>query len=129
MKIKEIILEDNIVKNGLKPRKSAEMAMPAAHRVAGTADRTYDLNRIMIAVAIADGKNIPDIPEQSWAGKNNIATPYSKLESDMLKHAYQATGAEWQDALHPNPHEKSLETANINKQSPIPKRKVNKYGV
>lgn len=129
MKIAEIITEDNIVKNNTKPRRDDEAVMPAAHRVAGTADRTYDLNRIMMAVAAADGKTVPSIPVQSWAGKNNIAAPYSKLESDMLKHAYQATGAEWDDALKPNQDEKSLEPKEIHKVSPVPKKRKNQYGV
>ena len=62
----------------------------------------------MMAAAMADGVTPITIDAESWAGRNNIATPYSKLESDMLKHAYLATGAEWQDALHPNQHEESL---------------------
>lgn len=129
MRIKEIILEQGLVKNNLKPHKDAELAMPAAHRVAGTADRTYDLNRIMMAVAMADGSKVPQLPVQSWAGKNNIATPYTKLESNMLKHAYQANDAEWDDALKPNAQEKSLEDKRTNKQSPVAKKKSNKYGI
>lgn len=129
MRIKEIVLEQGIVKNNLKPRRDVEMAMPAAHRVAGTADRTYDLNRIMMAAAMADGKTKPKMPTQSWAGKNNIATPYTKLESDMLKHAYQANDAEWDDALKPNTREESLEDDTVNIVSPVRAKKLNRYGI
>lgn len=129
MRIREIVIKEGLVKNNLKPRRDAEMAMPAAHRVAGTADRTYDLNRIMMAVAMADGKTIPNMPVQSWAGKNNIATPYTKLESDMLRHAYTANNAEWDDALKPNQQERSLETDSVNRTSPIAKPKRNRFGV
>lgn len=128
MRFREFVGE-GLVKNSLKPRPDAEMAMPAAHRVAGTADRTYDLNRIMMAAAMADGKSTPKMPVQSWAGKNNIAAPYTKLESDMLKHAYQATNAEWDDALKPNPQEQSLEDTSINTQSPVPKKRYNRHGI
>ena len=103
--------------------------MPSAHRVAGTADRTYDLNRIMIAVALADGTNVPCTPRQSWAGKNNIAIPYTELEGRMLQHAYQSQGAEWDDVLKPNRQQLSLEPPEINRASPVPKKKSNRYGV
>ncbi len=129
MRIDEIIIENNIVKNSKKPFRDYEMAIPAAHRVAGTADRHYDLNRVMMAVAVADGNVRPCIPSQSWAGRNNIATPYSKIESEMLKHAYSAVGVEWDDALKPNANEKSLESEHVNKVSPVAKKKKNKYGV
>jgi hypothetical protein len=117
------------VRNNLKPRKDQEMAIPAAHRVAGTADRVYDLNRVMMAVAASDGKAESSVPDQSWCGRNNIAAPYTKLESEMLKRAYRSVGVEWDDALKPNPQEKSLELSDINNRSPVPTRKTNKYGV
>lgn len=131
MRARDFIFErrTGTVRNSLKPNYDQEMAIPAIHRVAGTADRVYDLNRIMMAVAASDGKSMAAIPDQSWAGRNNIAVPYTKLESDMLKRAYRAVGAEWDDALKPNPNEKSLESDGINTQSPTPIRKKNKYGV
>lgn len=129
MRAREFVLESHIVKNGTKPRPDAERALPAAHRVAGTADRHYDLNRIMMSVAASDHTRGVPVPVQSWAGKNNIATPYTKAESDMLKRAYEAMGAEWDDALAPNPHDLSLELDEINRQSPVARRKTNKFGV
>ena len=129
MRAREFIIEDNIVKNGKKPRHDAEMALPAAHRVAGTADRHYDLNRIMMSVAASDHKRGVPVPVSSWAGKNNIATPYTKAESDMLKRAYRAMGADWDDALKPNYKELSLETDEVNRVSPVARSKKNKFGV
>lgn len=129
MRAREIIHEDAIVRNGRRPHIDQEAVMPSAHRVAGTADRTYDLNRIMIAVASADGTNIPRTPAQSWAGKNNIATPYTELEGRMLRHAYQAQGAEWDDVLKPNRRQLSLEPKDVNRRSPVPQRRTNRYGV
>lgn len=60
-------------------------------------DRTYDLNRVMMAVASTDGKTIPDLSSESWVGKNNTAHPYTDVEQDMLKIAYKAAGVPFKD--------------------------------
>lgn len=119
MRAKEFIKENAIVKTGLKPHKEAQAAMPGSHRVAGTADRLYDLNRVMMYVATSDGKKFPKVPQQSWVGKNNTAHPYTQIEAEMLKHAYKLAGIEWDDILKPNPKNKSIETTEINKSSPV----------
>lgn len=110
MRAREFVLEDKAVHTGIKPDKSVEYAMPGTHRVAGTADRLYDLNRVMMMVACADGKTQPPMPQESWAGRNNTAHPYTKVEADMLKHAYKAADVAWDDAIAPNPKNKSEET-------------------
>lgn len=120
MRAKEFIIENTtIVKTGIKPHKDAEAVMPGSHRVAGTADRTYDLNRIMMYVAATDGTTCPHIPMQSWAGKNNTAHPFSEVEAKMLKHAYQLAGIEWDDVLAPNQKNLSLEPDEVNRTSPL----------
>jgi hypothetical protein len=60
-------------------------------------DRTYDLNRVMMAVASTDGKTVPDLSSESWVGKNNTAHPYTTVEQDMLKMAYKAAGVPFKD--------------------------------
>jgi hypothetical protein len=60
-------------------------------------DRTYDLNRVMMAVASTDGTSIPDLNRESWVGKNNTAHPYTEVEQDMLKIAYKAAGIPFKD--------------------------------
>ena len=60
-------------------------------------DRTYDLNRVMMAVASTDGTTIPDLNRESWVGKNNTAHPYTDVEQDMLRIAYKAAGIPFQD--------------------------------
>ena len=63
--------------------------MGKIHKVAGTADKTYDLNRVMMAIAGSDGKTMSnDCDESSWMGRNNMAAPYTQVEHDMLHHAY-----------------------------------------
>ena len=61
------------------------------------ADRVYELNRIMMAAASTDGTFVPDIDGESWAGRFNIAAPYTPEEQDMLKMAYKAIGSEFKD--------------------------------
>jgi hypothetical protein len=67
----------------------------------GDSERTnsdYTLNRVMMAVAMADGTDaIIDMDEKSWVGKKRAAFPYTQVEQDMLKQAYKAAGAVYQD--------------------------------
>ncbi len=79
------------------------------------ADRVYELNRIMMAVASTDGTFVPDIDGESWAGRYNIATPYTQEEQDMLFMAYKAAGSEYHDMNKGDM--RSLELDGTNKQS------------
>ena len=63
----------------------------------GTADRVYELNRVMMAAACTDGTFVPDVDGESWAGRYNIAAPYTKQEQNMLNMAYKAIGSDIQD--------------------------------
>ena len=81
------------------------------------ADRVYELNRIMMAVASTDGTFVPEIDSESWAGRNNIAAPYTQEEQDMLKKAYQAVGSHHEDLNHGDLH--SQEHPAVNTTSPI----------
>ena len=69
-------------------------------RDAKFADRVYELNRIMMAVASTDGTFVPELDGESWAGRNNIAAPYTPEEQDMLKMAYKAVGSHHEDLNH-----------------------------
>jgi len=57
------------------------------------ADRVYELNRVMMAVASTDGSFVPELDGESWSGRNNVAAPYTKQEQEMLEKAYQAIGS------------------------------------
>jgi hypothetical protein len=92
--------------------------MPSAHRVAGTADRCWDLEKVMRAAGMADGSTPPKIPKHSWAHKNNTAHPYTELEERMLKHAYKAVGVEWDDVLK-SERNRSSEPDHVNRSSPV----------
>lgn len=61
------------------------------------ADRIYELNRIMMAAASTDGTFVPDMNHESWAGRHDIAAPYTKEEANMLKVAYKVNGSHFED--------------------------------
>lgn len=64
----------------------------------GGYDRTYELNRVMMAVACADGTDAPiEMDQASWVGKYNTAQPFTKEEQKMLKQAFKAVGSETHD--------------------------------
>lgn len=120
MKIVEIITEDrNYTKTSGKMNPDHVRALPSAHLVAGTADRIYDLYRLSLKTAQADGKNPPKFDPESWVGRNNTLHPYTQEEADMLKHAYSSVGIAWTDELHPNPKNKSIEAQDTHKTSPV----------
>lgn len=80
-------------------------------------DRTYDLNRVMMAVALTDGTTVPDLSSESWVGKNNTAHPFTKVEQDMLKMAYKAAGIPFTDLNAGDLKSKELDSTQD--QSPI----------
>ena len=57
----------------------------------------YTLNRVMMAAAFTDGTFVPNIYTSSWVGKGKTAHPYTKQEQAMMKMAYRAAGASYQD--------------------------------
>jgi len=78
----------------------------------------YVLNRVMRAAACADGTDKPvEIEDMSWIGTRRSAHPYTREEQNMLKQAYKAAGAEWQDLN--NGDMDSEEVGSTNKQSPV----------
>jgi hypothetical protein len=87
----------------------------------------YTGYRLGMAVAGADGKTPLDMKAKSWIGKKKSTHPYTKEEQDMLKQAYKAVGASYQDLNHGDMESKELETTET--ISPVAKRKKNKYGV
>ena len=77
--------------------KTKSFATVGLHKFSNVADRNYVLNRVMMAVASTDGVTPPDIDGESWAGRNDIAAPYTSVEADMLKLAYKAVGTDFHD--------------------------------
>jgi len=84
----------------------------------GGYDRTYELNRVMMAAACADGTDAPvDMDQASWVGKYNTAQPYTKEEHKMLKQAFKAVGSDVKDLN--NGDLESKEHPAVNYTSPI----------
>lgn len=80
-------------------------------------DRTYEMNRIGMALACTDGEIVPEIDQESWAGRFNTAHPYTEVEAKMLKKAYQAMGTSYKDLNHGDL--KSDEVPSTNITSPV----------
>jgi hypothetical protein len=114
MRAKEFINESKIGKLS----KRQQSATKGLHVFANsTFDRTYDLNRVMMAVASTDGTFVPDMDGESWAGKFNTAHAYTDVEHDMLEKAYKAAGIKYKDLNNGDNESKELDSTNI--QSPI----------
>jgi hypothetical protein len=127
MKIKDIIVEDRVGK--IPVRLQQPTVGLTKFRDREFADRIYELNRVMMAVAAADGTNplAMNIDSESWAGRSNLAFPYTKIEQKMLKQAFKAIGSHYED-LNAGDLE-SQELKSTNKLSPVAKPKKNKFGV
>lgn len=82
------------------------------------ADRVYELNRVMMAVASNNGEEfVNELDSESWSGRNDVAAPYTKQEADMLKLAYKAVGSKHWDLN--NGDLDSEEHPAVNNTSPI----------
>jgi hypothetical protein len=115
MRAQEFIAEDTIGK--ISQRNQNATVGLNKFRDHKFADRVYELNRIMMAVASTDGTFVPEIDGESWAGRNDIAAPYTPEEQDMMKKAYQAVGSHHEDLNHGDL--KSQEHSAVNITSPV----------
>ena len=110
MRAKEFITERKIA----KPTKRQNQSTTGLHkfRDPGGYDRTYELNRIMMATACADGTNPLQLDAETWSGRYNTSHPYTQVEADMLKQAYKAVGSEAHDLNHGDNKSKELDSTN-----------------
>ena len=125
MKVNEIISEAKQAK--ITKRQSQSSKGMHLFGDAEKANSDYVQFRVGMAVASTDGKTMPDIDPKSWIGKKKAAFPYTQEEADMLKLAYKAVGASYEDLNHGDLESKELDTTN--KVSTVAKPKRNKYGV
>ena len=97
-------------------------------RDVGGYDRIYHMNRLMMAMAKADGKSTRavDSPAETWFEKYNTAHPYTKEEENMLKSAMKTVPT---DGKFVSKWGKSKEHDDTHRVSPTPAKKRNKYGV
>jgi hypothetical protein len=119
MRAREFITEDNSPGKLTKRQRYGSRGMHKFQDVDGR-DRVYELNRVMMALAQADGESDHqkiDLDSESWIGTSNMAVPYTEIEANMLKSAYKAVGSEWEDLNDGDL--RSSELPSINKQSPV----------
>lgn len=138
MKIKEIIAEDIDYNEQAKletPEKEVLPSYDAAHpgevvraRDIGGYDRVYHMNRLMMAMAKADGKSRSpvDSATETWFEKYNTIHPYTKEESNMVHAAIKTVPTDGEVVSH---NTKSREVTDTHKVSPVALRKPNKYGI
>lgn len=115
MKINEIINEGH---DGKKPKRQTQADKGEwKFRDVGGYDRVYNLNRIMMAAAMADGKSdtAVNMDQSSWVEKYNVARPYSEEEHGMMKQAFKTVDSEYK---HTEKDHKSKEPDDTNKVSP-----------
>lgn len=115
MRAREFIIERQVGK--LSKRQRFGTVGLNKFRDDNFADRIYELNRVMMAVASTDGTFVPEIDGESWAGRHDIAAPYTKQEQEMLKKAYEATGSRHHDLNHGDLDSDEIPT--VNKRSPM----------
>ena len=118
MRATEFITEDN---GPGKLTKRQRYATRGAHKFQDVdgRDRVYELNRVMMALAQANGEsgdNI-DLDSESWSGRSNLAFPYTEIEANMLKAAYKAVGSKWEDLNDGDL--RSTELPSTNSKSPV----------
>jgi hypothetical protein len=125
MKINEVITEATVgklTKRQQQPTRGLNKFTDGDHW-----NSDYTLYRLGLAVASTDGKSVPDTDKESWVGKWKVTAPYSEADQEMLKRAYEAVGAHYEDVNKGDM--RSQELKSTGKQSPVPQKKKNKYGV
>jgi hypothetical protein len=108
-----------------KVPKRHNKAQPGAYKFKdagpdGT-DRTYHLNQIMKAAAMADGsRNALKMDDESFAGKHNLAYPYCELEHNMMLQAFNTVSPTQAKQMIKGRDSSELDF--VNTTSPIAKR-------
>jgi hypothetical protein len=95
MRIRELIFEKKQAKITKRQQKATRGLNTYSDAEKWNGD--YVSYRLGMAAAMSDGKNEPDIDAKSWIGKSKSTHPYTQEEQEMLKHAYKAVGAKYQD--------------------------------
>lgn len=126
MKVHEIIAESKTTERKTS-HDNVSKGVTRARDVGGY-DRTYHMNRMGMAMAMADGKSTKavDSPQDTWFEKYNTYHPFTKEEDNMIKSALKTIPSDSQEV---SKFGKSVEPKFVNKTSPVAKPKRNKYGI
>ena len=115
MRAREFVMEQH---RG-RMRRVAQQAMPGTWRFRDSGiDRAYNLNRVMMAAACADGQSTRpvDMDSSAWNDRYNTAHPYTEAEHRMMQQAFGAVDTEYDHAVADH---SSREHPGVNKTSPI----------
>lgn len=77
----------------------------------------YKLYRLGLAMAATDGKEVPEMDEESWVGRYKTLHPYSQKEQEMINVASKAAGVKVLDVNHGDM--RSMETDDTYTTSPV----------
>ena len=103
--------------------KRHDASQPGAYKFKddGT-DRTYHLNQIMKAVAMADGSSTKALKmdDESFVGKNNVAYPYSEVEHNMMQQAFNTVSPTQANQMIKGRDSSELDS--VNRTSPVATR-------
>jgi hypothetical protein len=117
MRAHEFIIE-NRKEGKMKKKHAAVQQGVSKSRDKGGFDRTYHMNRLWMATALADGKNKKpvDMDGASWVEKYNTQHPYTEEEYNMFRSAEATVPT---DSKEVTPWCKSEEPEDTHKVSPI----------
>lgn len=117
MRAKEFIKESTPA--GRVPKR-LERAIPelVKSRDPGGYDRTYHMNRFLMAAAMADGKDTGpvDMDSSSFIEKFNLTVPYTDEEHNMIQAAMNTIPTDGKQIVKRG---KSEESPTVNKISPV----------
>jgi hypothetical protein len=124
MKILDIITEGGT--KPIHPHHKAAMknatTFPSMNMNSGSQYLGYRMG-----IALAGAPEYPTKQEaDNWIGGDPLLAPYTDEENDMINAAAKQVGGGKRQTWSNN---RSLETADVNKTSPVAKRKKNQYGV
>lgn len=115
MRAKEFINEatgGKISKRAQEPSRGIHKFSDAEHW-----NGDYKMYRMGLALACTDGNKMPDVDFESFVGRWKMAYPYSQVEVDMLKRAYEATKTAFVDLNKGDLMSKEL--SDTNTKSPV----------
>jgi hypothetical protein len=124
MKIKEILSEGGT--GSLAP--AVARAMPTTWELPGLPNQDPYLQYRM-GLAMANARSDEPFNEQSAFGENMSIVGYTDADDETVKLALKRMGAPYSDGAHSISTRKSEEATDVNKSSPTPTKKRNKYGV
>ena len=124
MKIKEILSEGGTG----SLTKAVARAMPTTWELPGLPNQDPYLQYRM-GLAMANSRSDEPFDDQSAFGENMSIVGYTDADNETVKLALKRMGAPYSDGAHSISTRKSEEATDVNKTSPTPAKKRNKYGV